>query len=149
MSPRPRTSPKTRPDIPNASDRCPCLSGNTLGGCCGPLLSGERSAATAEQLMRSRFTAFATGDASYLLTSWHPSTRPETLELDPAQRWYRLDIERTERGGLTDTEGVVEFRAYYRHPDGNGSQHEISRFGREDNEWRYVDGAHGSAAAVI
>ncbi len=93
--------------------------------------------------MRSRFTAFAVGDPSYLLRTWHRSTRPKSLELDPAQRWYRLDIERTERGGLTDTEGVVAFRAYYRHPDGNGSQYEVSRFVREGGNWFYVDGVSG------
>lgn len=91
--------------------------------------------------MRSRFTAFATGDTAYLLKSWHRTTRPAELELDPRQRWYRLDIERTERGSFTDTDGIVAFRAYYRHPDGNGSQYEVSRFARENREWFYLDGS--------
>lgn len=90
--------------------------------------------------MRSRFTAFATGNASYLLATWHPRTRPAELELDPEQRWYRLDITRTERGGVGDPDGLVEFRAWYRHPDGAGDQHEVSRFRRGDAHWFYVDG---------
>lgn len=89
--------------------------------------------------MRSRFTAFAIGDSAYLLKTWHRTTRPTALELDPQQRWYRLDIERTERGELGDDGGIVAFRAYYRHPDGNGSQHEISRFVRENGKWLYVN----------
>ena len=67
------------------------------GACCGRFLgefaaSGALTAPAPEQLMRSRFTAFAIGDAAYLLSSWHPSTRPSTLELEDDIRWYRLDI---------------------------------------------------------
>lgn len=89
--------------------------------------------------MRSRFSAFAVGDASYLLATWHATTRPERLDLDPDTRWYRLDIVATEAGGLLERDGVVEFTAWYRHPDGNGSLHERSRFVREDGAWFYVD----------
>ena len=81
----------------NHDDRCPCSSGEVYGACCGRFLgefvaSGTLTAPTPEQLMRSRFTAFATGNAAYLLASWHPSTRPATLELEDDIRWYRLDI---------------------------------------------------------
>ena len=86
-------------------------------------------------------TAFAVGDASWLLESWHPSTRPDSLELDAGLRWYRLDILARSRGGMLDSEGVVEFEAHYRSPDGAGSQHEASRFVREGGRWLYVSGA--------
>ncbi len=119
--------------------RCPCLSGLTYDACCGPLHAGAAVAQTAEQLMRSRYSAFAVGDPDYLKATWHDSTRPKALELDTDRRWYRLDILRTERGGPFDTDGVVEFRAYHRSPDGKGSQHEVSRFVREDGRWWYVD----------
>jgi SEC-C motif-containing protein len=98
-------------------------------------------APTAEHLMRSRFSAFALGDASFLAASWHPSTRPAHVDLDPEVRWYRLDVVRTERGGLLDADGVVEFRASYRAPAGPGSLHEVSRFVRERGAWVYLDGA--------
>ena len=74
------------------------------------------------------------------LATWHPSTRPATLELDPALRWYRLDILSRTKGGLLDREGTVEFRASYRFGDQTGSQHELSRFVREGGQWYYVDG---------
>jgi SEC-C motif-containing protein len=119
--------------------RCPCLSGLTYDACCGPLHAGAAVAQTAEQLMRSRYSAFAVGDPDYLKATWHASTRPKALELDADRRWYRLDILRTERGGPFDTDGVVEFRAYHRSADGKGSQHEVSRFVREDGRWWYVD----------
>nr|WP_297428047.1 YchJ family metal-binding protein [uncultured Actinotalea sp.] len=120
--------------------RCPCGTGLLYGECCGPLHEGDR-APTAERLMRSRFSAFASGDTAYLLRTWHRSTRPRTLELDPEDRWYRLDVARTERGGLLDADGLVEFRAYRRSPSGRDTLHEVSRFVREDRQWFYVDGA--------
>ncbi len=88
--------------------------------------------------MRSRFSAFALGDAGYLLRSWHPSARPAALELDGGLVWYRLDIVRTEAGGPFDTEGVVEFRAYFKGAE-RGQLHEVSRFLREGRDWFYVE----------
>jgi SEC-C motif-containing protein len=120
--------------------RCPCLSGLPYAECCGPLHRGERTAPTAETLMRSRYSAFAVGDAAYLLATWHPSTRPEALELDDATRWRRLDVLAASAGGPFDRTGTVEFRAHYRDADGAGSLHEVSRFVREDGAWSYVDG---------
>jgi SEC-C motif domain protein len=90
--------------------------------------------------MRSRFSAFAVGDPDYLLVTWHPSTRPATLDLDDTLRWYRLDVLTTRDGGPSDTTGVVEFEAFYRSPVGHGSQHEVSRFSREGGLWSYLDG---------
>lgn len=123
-----------------STTRCPCLSGLPYAGCCERLMRAAATAQTAEQLMRSRFSAFAVGEPDYLLSTWHPSTRPATLELDDDLRWYRLDIVSTREGGPFDQAGVVEFEAFYRSPDGPGSQHEISRFVREDGRWLYLDG---------
>lgn len=120
-------------------DRCPCLSGVSYADCCGRLHLGDARAATAEALMRSRYAAFAVADADYLLRTWHPSTRPETLELDPTLRWVRLDIGRTVRGGPFDTEGSVEFTAHFRQDGQRGEQHEVSRFARIDGSWLYLD----------
>lgn len=119
--------------------RCPCLSGLTYGECDGPLHRGERVAPTAVQLMRSRYSAFALGDSAYLLATWHPSTRPADLEIDPAVRWYRLDIVASSAGGPLDATGTVEFTAYHRTETGRDSQHEVSRFVREDGRWFYLD----------
>lgn len=120
-------------------DRCPCLSGETYGQCCGPFHRGSATAPTAERLMRSRYSAYVVGDAAYLQQSWHPRTRPVELDLDPDVRWYRLDVLSTSRGGPLDGDGIVEFRAFYRSADGPGDQHEVSRFVRQDRIWFYVD----------
>jgi SEC-C motif-containing protein len=89
--------------------------------------------------MRSRYAAFAVGDAAYLLRTWHPRTRPERLDLDPEVRWLRLDIQGTTRGGFGDTEGTVEFTAHARTGGRRTSQHEVSRFQKVSGDWVYVD----------
>ncbi|MEV6278298.1 YchJ family metal-binding protein [Nocardia sp. NPDC051832] len=122
------------------SQMCPCRRGEPFAECCGPVLAGERPAPTAEALMRSRYTAFAVGDADYLQRSWHSSRRPAELELDPAQRWLFLEIVRTERGGPFDDTGLVEFLAHYRADGARGQLHEVSRFARENGAWVYLDG---------
>jgi SEC-C motif-containing protein len=118
--------------------RCPCGTGLPYADCCGRLHDGTATAATAEQLMRSRYSAFVVGDPAYLLETWHPRTRPRSLELDPDARWTGLEIVSTSGGSMLDAEGIVEFRA---HRVG-GEQHERSRFVRQNGRWFYLDGVH-------
>lgn len=118
---------------------CPCGSGATYVECCGRLHAGTATATTAGELMRSRYSAFAVGDAAYLLASWHPTTRPRELTLDPYQRWTGLEIVRERRGGPDDSAGVVEFRAHFQLEGAEHVLHERSSFVRDDGRWRYVD----------
>lgn len=118
--------------------RCPCGLPAGYQDCCGALHAGRAQAATAEQLMRSRYSAFAVGDTGYLLRSWHSSTRPGELALDPGLRWTGLDVLGGTGGSAFHTEGTVEFRAHYRAGRTTGEQHEDSRFVREDGRWVYV-----------
>lgn len=138
------SSPSPLPD----DVRCPCLSGDTYGACCGryhaDVRAGGPGAPTAEALMRSRYSAFAVGDAGYLLATWHPSTRPDALDLDDDVEWRRLDVLRAEAGGPFDDTGVVEFVAHHRSRSDRGARgrlHEVSRFVREGGRWLYVDGS--------
>lgn len=119
--------------------RCPCGSGDVYRGCCGPLLAGA-AAPTAERLMRSRYTAFSLRDEAYIRASWHPSTRPSVIDFESDLRWRRLLILDRVAGGPFDTEGVVEFEAFWQHGDERGSMRERSRFVREDRRWAYLDG---------
>ncbi|WP_158580023.1 YchJ family protein [Geodermatophilus marinus] len=118
--------------------RCPCGTGSPYDECCGPLHAGA-PAATAEQLVRSRYSAFVVGDTGYLLATWHPSTRPRTLDPDPAVRWTGLEVLATTGGGLLAGEGTVEFRASWVVDREPGAQHEVSRFVRDGGAWRYLD----------
>jgi len=88
--------------------------------------------------MRSRYSAFAVGDAGYLLRTWHPSGRPPTLTLDPALRWTRLAVLDTHDGGLFDTTGTVQFRAIYVQQGKRGVLAETSKFVRHDGHWSYL-----------
>lgn len=124
--------------------RCPCGTRVPYAECCGPLhvgrADGAATAATAEQLMRSRYSAFAVGDTDYLLRTWHPSTRPSSLELDPSIEWLRLDVLEAAGGGSADDTGTVEFDAtfWFAPTRERGRQHEVSAFVRERGHWYYV-----------
>ncbi|NNJ63838.1 MAG: hypothetical protein HKP61_23460 [Dactylosporangium sp.] len=119
-------------------EACPCGTGRPYSACCGPLHQGQGTAASPEALMRSRFSAFAIADAGYLLRTWHPTTRPVRLQLDPHQRWTRLDVVAVGGGGPFETTGTVEFRAHYRHRGVAGLLHEHSRFVRDGGHWCYL-----------
>ncbi|MGH8157675.1 MAG: YchJ family protein [Rhodanobacter sp.] len=122
----------------------PCPCGNPAGytECCGPLHDGLATAGTAEQLMRSRYSAYVLRREDYLLATWHPETRPASLRLTaqhPAPTWLGLEI----RHGQTidDDHATVEFVARYRLGGGRAQrQHETSRFVRQHGHWYYHDG---------
>ena len=94
----------------------------------------------AEALMRSRYDAFVRQDEAHLLATWHPSTRPSTVEFEPGTRWLGLEVRDHRR--IDDTHAEVEFVARCRVGGGKASRlHERSRFVREaDGRWYYVDG---------
>jgi SEC-C motif-containing protein len=122
---------------------CPCGLPQPYEACCGRFHRANRTGsgalpATAEQLMRSRYSAFAVGDEIYLVDSWHPSTRPRSIRPDPGQEWVGLEVLRVERGGLFDDEGTVAFRATSRVGSRQVVVVEDSRFAREDGRWYYV-----------
>lgn len=90
--------------------------------------------------MRSRFEAFRDGDDAWLLASWHPSTRPATLDLSRNPTWRGLQIIDKVAGGPDDETGIVEFRATYLVGGGGVDLlHERSQFIRDDGRWYYLD----------
>jgi SEC-C motif-containing protein len=118
---------------------CPCGREKSYAECCGALHAGKRQAATAEELMRSRYSAFAKGQIDYLVETQHPSRPVDRKALARSAReapWTGLTILDTEGGSLIDTTGVVEFEARWV----GGSMRERSRFTRLDGRWVYVDG---------
>ena len=123
----------------SASLACPCDPARHYAQCCGPIHQG-RDAKSAEQLMRSRYSAYALNLNEYLLNSWHPSSRPSSLSDDEAgsTRWLGLKIKRHEENG---NNALVEFIARYR-VGGTPAvrMHETSRFVRLAGRWYYLDG---------
>ncbi len=128
------------PDFSISADtRCPCGTGLTYGECCQPFHLAKTLAPTAERTMRARYSAFVVHNAAYLLASWHPSTRPKTVGFDDDADWQRLEIVARTKGGMLDSEGTVEFRAFYRTAGIRAEQHETSTFVRAGKAWLYVD----------
>lgn len=118
---------------------CPC-GRRAFRQCCAPVLAGA-AASTAEDLMRSRYTAFAIGDVAHLARSWHPRTRPAEIELDAATRWEGLEVLETVAGGAGDDAGEVRFRARWSDDGRRGALVERSRFVRRAGRWVYLDAA--------
>lgn len=121
----------------------PCPCGNPAGysACCGPVHDGA-VAASAEHLMRARYSAYVLKREDYLLASWHRDTRPDRLKLaaqQPPPTWLGLQVRRLQC--VDDDHATVEFVARYRLGGGRAQrQHEISRFVLVDGRWFYLDG---------
>ena len=125
---------------PDGRTACPCGTGAALAECCGPHLARTAQPPTAEALMRSRYTAFAVGDAEHLWRTWHPRTRPDHVDLDPTTAWLGLEVTDVVAGGPDDDTGEVAFTARYTGPVGDGAVVERSRFTRRAGRWLYLDG---------
>lgn len=123
---------------------CPCGKGESLETCCGPILDGA-PAATAEQLMRSRYTAYVVGNVDHVVATHDPDTqesvdRDGTLAWSKQSEWLGLEVVGSEGGGAGDTTGTVEFVARFAVAGKIQAHHERSRFKKVDDRWYYVDG---------
>lgn len=124
---------------------CPCGSQFPYNACCAPLHAGIAKAKTAEQLMRSRYSAFAKGLPKYLVNTRAPAMR-EASDFKDLQammantEWLALEIVDTELGSENDLIGEVEFIASYASNGAIDQLHERSRFVKEQTEWFYLDG---------
>lgn len=97
--------------------------------------------------MRSRYTAYARGDRDHLLRTWHTSTRPDPLVLQPDLRWTGLEVVSTSGGGLLEAEGTVHFRARALAGSRPEVLEEESRFVREGGRWSYVSAVRAQRGA--
>ena len=109
-----------------------------LADCCGRYLGTGLPAPDAESLMRSRYSAYALGHTEHLRATWHPSTRPDDLSLEPGLKWLGLEVKHARPIDADHAE--VEFVARSRLAGRGQRLHERSRFVREEGCWFYVDG---------
>lgn len=114
---------------------CPC-GGKSYQSCCEVFHLGQ-PAPNAEALMRSRYSAYVLMLEDYLLATWHPTTRPSTLDLrsEPI-KWLGLKI----KPNFQADAHRVEFIARYKLGGRAYRLHEISRFIDDGGLWFYVDG---------
>ena len=134
---------------------CPCGSSLAYNDCCGPLHARERPALTAEQLMRSRYSAYVKADVDYITATTSPESRTAldhkaTRNWAEKTRWLGLQIVSTSGGGEGDTEGKVEFIASYQDASLQRlKHHETGRFTRVDGAWYYEDGEFPPQEQVV
>jgi SEC-C motif-containing protein len=120
------------------SDHCPCGSAAPYAECCGRWHAGT-PAPDALSLMRSRYSAFVLRNEQYLLATWHPTTRPDSVPFGKNVKWLGLRIVATRVTGNASAE--VEFVARSRASNASAVRHhERSRFVLEGGKWFYVDG---------
>lgn len=128
-------------------DLCPCGSGQLFANCCEPITSGKKEALTAQELMRSRYTAFTQANVDYLMRSHSVKTRPikERKSIEKWAKsviWMGLTIIQAQAGDANDEIGYVEFKALYLENGKPQQIHEKSLFQRENGIWVYVSGVH-------
>ena len=140
MSAKPTQPPRERDEA-----LCPCKSRLKYAACCRPFHQGKAKPETAEQLMRSRYSAYFFRLVDYLVETTHPDTREPNLRkalqsMIHQVNWSFLTIVETSKGGKDDATGKVEFIADY-FVNGQPDQlHERSRFKRYKGAWKYLDG---------
>lgn len=141
-TPAPTLAPTPAPNLGRnsraAPAACPC-GGSDYRRCCEPLHLGAL-AATPEALMRSRYSAYVKNLELYLRHSWHPSTCPLEIQLDPDCVWLGLEVKSVSVASDENT-GTVEFVARYRIKGGSASRiTELSEFMRFQGRWVYLRG---------
>lgn len=124
---------------------CPCGSENNYNECCEKYVKGQELPATAELLMRSRYTAYTLSEVDYIVETTYPEHR-EQLSVENIKswsdnsEWHGLQILSTEAGTADDTEGKVEFIAEFTEKGIPKKHHELSEFKKEDGKWYFYDG---------
>eukprot|EP00892_Ulva_mutabilis_P002497 jgi/Ulvmu1/12248/UM086_0039.1 len=153
---------------------CPCGSGNDFKACCGPIIRGAKEADTAEELMRSRFSAYCLRQVNYIVDTTHPDSaaskgssyngqQVSTLKDDvrataSKTEFHKLKILSTEAGGPQDEEGLVRFTIWFKTiGQTTGGQRdsqqpmqsvtELSSFSRRDGNWSYVNAVESDYTA--
>ena len=135
---------------------CYCGSSQNFEQCCQAIHQGVRKAETAEALMRSRFSAFCVQNLSYLVSTHQPplvQMTPTEQEYRSENQWIGLRIIETSLGQKGDSDGFVEFVAFYlpdiKDPKAPLSQlRERSYFKQADHQWFYVSGEAGSKVKI-
>ncbi|MBS0847189.1 YchJ family protein [Citrobacter sp. JGM124] len=123
---------------------CPCGSGLEYSSCCQSYLDARQYPEHAEQLMRSRYTAFVLARADYLVASWHPTRRYPELESEISASfgtpdWLGLTVFE-KASGSDQNEAYVSFVARFKESGKEIAIIERSRFLKENDQWYYVDG---------
>ncbi|MCK5780141.1 MAG: hypothetical protein KAH04_03935, partial [Psychrilyobacter sp.] len=122
--------------------KCPCGKELSYEECCKPFITGKKLPTTAEDTMRSRYTAYVVGEVDYIYDTHNPKTR-EGLTLEEIKHWSestnwnKLEIVETKDGNKDDLEGIVEFKGHYLENGETLFHNERSLFKKIDGKWLY------------
>jgi SEC-C motif-containing protein len=135
-------------------EMCPCGSNRTYKDCCEPLLNGDCPALTAEQLMRSRYTAYVKVATDYLFETTHPDHRQGydhkgTKLWAENSQWDGLEVLDSRNGGPEDNEGDVEFIVRYREKGLRRQHHELANFKKENGKWYFTEGTAVAPKPIV
>lgn len=125
---------------------CPCGANQNFEQCCEPFISGKAQPETAEQLMRSRYTAYVKADVGYIKKTLAPESQKDfdvsaSREWAEQSQWKSLKIISKDKGTAADKKGVVEFVATFVQDGEEIEHHETSQFRKnEKGQWLFVDG---------
>jgi len=124
---------------------CHCGNAESFETCCKPLHEGKRLPKTAEELMRSRYSAFVVGNIDYIMDTHDPDTvgqvdRASTETWAKEATWTGLEIADTEAGGEDDSFGRVDFVANYELRGVKIAHRESATFRKHNKRWLFVDG---------
>lgn len=123
---------------------CPCGTSKPYAECCEKFISGKEFPETAEELMRSRYTAYQQREFNYIANTMKPPAA-DLFNVDEAKNselnivWKKLEV-------MKVTPDTVEFKAHYQLNDRDYVIHEVSDFKFIDGRWYYVNGAHSDRA---
>jgi len=121
---------------------CPCGSNVPYFDCCNRFISTEKSAPTAELLMRSRYTAYTQAEFGYIKRTMKGKAlrrfnKQRSEERTHKVNWHKLEIIKVFQSG---NRHFVEFIAYFSIDNKSETLHERSEFLFENGKWYYVDG---------
>ena len=124
------------------TEQCPCGATESYQACCGLFIEGKEKPATPEQLMRSRYTAYALAKVEYIGSTMYGRASKD-FDMEVARKWakkikwMKLEIINSDTDG---DKGHVEFIAHFNDNGKASAFHELSEFAKKDGEWFYIDG---------
>ncbi|MDA8792192.1 YchJ family protein [Bacteriovoracaceae bacterium] len=127
-----------------SSNNCPCGREKTYEDCCELIHNDVSNAKTAEDLMRSRYSAFVKNKVDFIvnthLDEGQETSRESIEQWSKNSKWLGLEVVSTEKGLESDETGKVEFIANYESNEQDVQHHELAEFKKVDGKWIYADG---------
>ncbi len=121
---------------------CYCGTDQKFSNCCEPYILGKKLPDSAEQLMRSRYTAYCIKKMDYIFITTDHQARDEfdhkgNEEWAQKAHFEKLEILKSEDSG---TKGIVEFKATFKIDLEIHIHHEVSTFRKNKGQWFFRSG---------